>query len=87
MIEVSVDQIRQIIASDTELLRALHRFFDGIAGDLDADFACLLDDLPKAVASRAPFATEADLSETVRREMVTALASLALQMLPARGSA
>jgi hypothetical protein len=87
MIDISADQIRQIICSDTALLLALHRFFDTIAGDLDADFSALLDDLPLKVASGSPFATEADLTETVRREMLAALHGLALQMLPARGTA
>jgi hypothetical protein len=87
MIHVGAAQIRQIICSDTELLRVLHRFFDTIAGDLDADFNALINDLPKVVAAGSPFATEADLTETVRREMLSALHVLTLQMLPARGNA
>ena len=87
MIHFDADEIRQIICSDAELLCALHRFFDTIAGDLDADFSALLDALPHKVASHSPYRTEADPTATVRREMLSALHSLTLQMLPARGSA
>jgi hypothetical protein len=86
-ITATSDEIRAVIAGDAMLLRTLHTFFDAICGDLDADISILLDELPGAIAQCSPFASEADLSEVVRREMLAALHALTLRVLPARGTA
>jgi hypothetical protein len=86
-ITATSDEIRAVIASDAVLLRALHDFFDAICGDLDADISMLLDELPGAISKSSPFLDEAALAETVRREMLAALHTLTLRVMPARGNA
>jgi hypothetical protein len=86
-ITATSDEIRAVIASDAVLLRTLHDFFDAICGDLDADISTLLHDLPAQIAQHSPFASERDLTEVVRREMLAALHGITLRMLPAKGSA
>jgi hypothetical protein len=85
MIHATADQIKEIIVADPTLLRELHRFLQAV--DIDNDLVAMLGELPAAIAVHSPFADEAALTETVRREMLAALHGLSLRRLPPQGNA
>lgn len=85
MIHADETKIAEIIAADSEMLRAMHRFLYLVIGDDDMD--PILEALPAMIAAHSPFENEAALVAVVERETLRQLHKLALSRLPARGSA
>jgi hypothetical protein len=84
VITASAEEIDAIIGADPELMAALRAF---MAGAGDGDLSGVLRALPQAVGAHAPFETEQDVVEAVKREKLILLHTMALYRLPVRGHA
>jgi hypothetical protein len=86
MIVATADQVASILAADMVVLRELRAFIEAATLG-DDDISAILGALPARIAQGSPFADEAALTETVKRETLLVLHALALRRMPAMGRA